>query len=63
MYSLIVLLLVLLTVIVFFLYGGMLMYVLFVLIDYPECEASYYESVEFEDRHQGKSFDRVFYCL
>ena len=41
----------------------MLMYVLFVSIEYPECEACYYESLEFEDRHQGKSFDHVFYYL
>ena len=34
---------------------------LFDSVEFPECEACYYESLAFEDRQPGKSFDHVFY--
>ena len=33
---------------------------LFDSVEFPECEACYYESLAFEDRQPGKSFDHVF---
>src|SRR3954466_5538242 len=34
---------------------------LFDSVEFPECEACYYESLAFEDRQPGKSFDHVYY--
>ena len=41
---------------VFLVFGlnGCLCMLLFFTLDYPECEACYYESLEFADRQQGK---------
>ena len=33
---------------------------LFDSVEFPECEACYYESLAFEDREPGKSFDQGF---